>query len=224
MKKILIIGSGAHAAELSDYIKDYNKCCLKDSRIELRGFIDYDYNIEKYHNKYVLEKPVLGDIETYDPVDDEFFIIGISDISFRNKIIDIAKERNFRFTNFIHQSCIVSKNAQMGYGNVFCPGCIIGSNAKIGDFNFLNCYSTISHDCIIGNNNILSSYCGLAGHVIIKNDNFLSLHSAVIPGVTVGSNNVVQAGMIIDKAIGNDEIIFHRFKEKIIAVPKTDKS
>ena len=223
MKKILIIGSGAHAAELSDYIEDYNRCCLPDSRIDLRGFIDYDYNIEKYHNKYGLDKPVLGDIETYVPIDDEFFIIGISDISFRNKIIDIAKDRNLRFTNFIHHSCIISKNVQMGYGNVICPGCIIGSNAKIGDFNFLNCYSTISHDCIIGNNNILSSYSGLAGHVTIKNDNFLSLHSAVIPGLTVGSNNVIQAGMIIDKAIGNDEIIFHRFKEKIIAIPKADK-
>ena len=224
MKKIIIIGTGAHASELVDYIDDYNKYCNSSSRIEVKGFIDYEYNIEKYHNKYKLEAPVLGDIDSFITTEDDFFIIGIANIPFREKIIKSAEEKNWQFTNFIHQSCIISKSSNIGIGNVLCPGCIIGANVQINNFNFLNCYATISHDCIVGNNNVLSSYSGIAGHVKINNNNFLSLHSAIIPKLSIGSNNIIQAGMIVDKSINDNEIIFHRFKEKVIAIPKIENN
>ena len=44
MKKIVIIGTGAVAAELTSYIEDNNKHTNSESQIELLGYIDYDYN------------------------------------------------------------------------------------------------------------------------------------------------------------------------------------
>ena len=36
----------------------------------------------------------------------------------------------------------------------------------------------------------------------------------------VGSNNVIQAGIVVDRNIDNDPYYFHRFKEKVLAIPK----
>ena len=218
MKKVIIIGTGAHASEIVDYIDDNNKHSAFDDKYKIIGFLEYEYNRENYYNKYGFTAPILGDIENYLPSDDEFFILGVADIIFRQKILKIVLSKSYKFTNFIHHSCIVSRNLQLGVGNVICPGCIIGSNVKIGDFNMLNCHATISHDCIVGNNNIFSSYSGTAGHVTIDNNNMFSLHSAIIPNLSVGSNNIIQAGMVVDKNIENDSVIFHRFKEKVLLV------
>lgn len=220
MTNLIIIGSGAHASEIVDYINDYNKFSTQNNYFFIKGFIDYEYNIENYHDHYDLEMPVLGDIDNYQPVKDDRFIIGIADVPFRKIVIKKAQEKKWVFTNFIHHSCIISKNIEIGFGNVIAPYCIIGSRAKLGNYNFLNCHATISHDCVVGENNIISSFSGLAGHVKVQDNNFLALHSSILPKLTVGSNNVVQAGMVVDRSVNDDEVIFHRFREKIIAIPK----
>ena len=51
-------------------------------------------------------------------------------------------------------------------------------------------------------------------------NNFFGLHSAVIPKTKVGNNNTIQAGMIVDKDLKNNEVIFHKFKEKIQIIKK----
>ena len=72
---------------------------------------------------------------------------------------------------------------------------------------------------MVGDNNFLS-VAGLAGTVKVGNNNYFGLRSTVIPGVEVGNNNVIQAGMIIDKNVKDDTTVFYRFKEKVMAIPK----
>ena len=73
MKNIIIVGTGAIASELTMYIKD-----IKD--IQLKGYLEYDYNVNKYYNSYHYEMPVLGDVDTYIPIANDFFLIGVSDV------------------------------------------------------------------------------------------------------------------------------------------------
>jgi mannose-6-phosphate isomerase-like protein (cupin superfamily) len=54
----------------------------------------------------------------------------------------------------------------------------------------------------------------------IGDENLFGVNSATIPGISVGSRNKIAAGMILDKNVEDDSIIFHRFKEKVIAIPK----
>lgn len=218
MKNIIIIGTGAVAAELTSYIEDQNKEAKKDDTFNILGYIDYDYNIDKYWKKYNLKAPVLCDIDAYIP-SEEAVLIGISDITFRNTIIEKLISKNARFINFIHKSVIIPDQVDLGFGNIIYPFCIIGPNTKIGNFNMVTSYSFISHDCVIGNGNFLST-AGIAGRVIIGDNNFFGIRATVIPHVEIGNNNTIQAGMIVDKLIKDDTTIFYRFKEQVLAIPK----
>lgn len=219
MKKIIIIGTGAVAAELTSYIDDNNKFSNIESQIDLLGYIEYDYNVEKYWKKYQLKKPILGDIYNYHFKNDEEVLIGISDIKFRNEIVMTLEEKGIRFFQFIHHSVIISDTCTIGKGNIIYPFCIVGPNTDMGDFNMLTSYSFISHDCVIGNGNILST-AGIAGRVSIGDNNFFGIRSTVLPNIMIGSENLIQAGMVVDKNLHNDTILFYRFKEKILTIPK----
>lgn len=219
MKKIVIIGTGAVAAELTSYIEDNNKYVDSQSQIDLLGYIDYDYNIENYWKKYNLQKPVLGDIDNYHFENEVEVLIGISDIKFRNEIISKLKIKGIIFFQFIHHSVIIPDSIELGEGNIIYPFCIIGPNTKIGNFNMITSYSFISHDCVIGSGNFFST-AGIAGRVSIGNDNFFGIRSTVIPHITIGNENMIQAGMMVDKSVKDQTTIFYRYKESIIAIPK----
>jgi acetyltransferase-like isoleucine patch superfamily enzyme len=217
MKKTVIVGTGAVAAELTSYIIQHNESVEDNMKIDLVGYLEYDYNIEKYWKKYKFTKPVLGDIDTF-TFDQGFqFLIGISDIKFRNAIIFKIERKGGVFGQFIHHSVIIPEGAKIGIGNIIYPYCIIGPNTEIGNFNMITSYSFISHDCVIGNGNFFST-TGVAGRVVIGDNNFFGIRSTIIPDISVGNQNIIQAGMIVDKRIENDSVIFHRFKEKVFAI------
>jgi acetyltransferase-like isoleucine patch superfamily enzyme len=201
MRKIVIIGTGAVAAELTSYIEDNNKHTQPKSQIDLLGYIDYECNIGKYWKKYQLQMPVLNDIDNFHFENDIEVLIGISDIKFRNDIIAKLETKGVNFCQFIHHSVIIPETIELGKGNIIYPFCIIGPNTKIGNFNMITSYGCISHDCKIGNGNMFST--------------------TIIAGrITIGNKNVIQAGMMVDKSIKDDSTVFYRYKESIIAIPK----
>lgn len=221
MKNVIIIGTGAVAAEITSYIEDHNSIVESSKKINLLGYVDYECNIEKYWAKYKLKSPVLYDIDSYFPSGSEEVIIGISDISFRNQMINLLIKKNARFFNFIHASVIIPETVKLGIGNIIYPFCIIGPNTLVGNFNMITSYSFISHDCEIGNGNFFST-SGIAGRIKIGDNNFFGIRSTVIPYVTIGNNNIIQAGMVVDKSIEDNSTIFYRYKQQVVAIPKSE--
>lgn len=221
MKNLIIIGTGAAASELTSFIDEQNTKIKFGHKVNLLGYIDYEYNIEKYWANYKLKAPVLCDIDSYMPSANEEVLISISDIPFRNKMIDKLLKKGTSFASFIHSSVIIPESARLGTGNIIYPFCIIGPNTVIGNFNMLTSYSFISHDCTIGNGNFFST-AGLAGRINIGDYNFFGIRSTVIPHVSIGNNNIIQAGMIVDKSVKDNTTIFYRYKEQILAIPKVD--
>lgn len=217
MTKIIIIGSGGFAAEITSFFK--NTSSHQYDNLSVQGYIDYDYNIEKYWRRYDYEKPVLDDIDNYTVKEDEYYVVGIADNQFRNFVIRRMKEKGGKFINLIHPTALVDEKSLIGEGNIIAPYSIIGPNVHLGDFNVMTEQSIISHDCRLGNNNVFSSSL-LCGHVKVGNDNYFGVRSTVIPRITIGNRNLVQAGMIVDKDVKDDAVVFHRFKEKVIAVPR----
>jgi UDP-3-O-[3-hydroxymyristoyl] glucosamine N-acyltransferase len=200
---IIVIGTGAVAAELTLFFSN------------IKGYIEYSGNIEKYYNRYKFDKPVLGDIDSYNIQDDDLFVAGFADITFRKKMINKIISRGGQPATLIHDSAIVSDKALLGIGNVIYPQCIIGPNVVISHFNLLTCQSIVSHDCTVGNNNVLATTL-LCGHTVVGDDNSFGIRSTTIPHITIGSGNVVQAGMIVDKNIKDNSTIFYKYKEQIL--------
>jgi sugar O-acyltransferase (sialic acid O-acetyltransferase NeuD family) len=221
MRNVIIIGTGAVAAELSSYIENDNFKLEENQKINIVGYIDYHYNIEKYWKKYQFKAPVLSDIDHYIHSEGVEVLIAISNIPFRNTIIEKILYRKIQLANYIHSSVILPETVQIGIGNIIYPFCIIGPNTTIGNYNILTSYSFISHDCKIGDGNFLST-SGIAGRISIGNNNFLGIRSTILPHVSIGNNNTIQAGMIVDKSVTDNSTIFYRYKEQVIAIPKVD--
>ena len=57
----------------------------------------------------------------------------------------------------------------------------------------------------------------------VGNDNYFGIRATTIPYVAIGDHNIIQAGMVVDKSIGNDTTIFHRFKEKVMVLSVSSK-
>ena len=214
MKNIIIIGTGAVASELTMYLRD-----IPD--VQLKGYLEYEYNIEKYYNSYHYQKPILGDIDSYQPCEDDYFVIGVSHVGFRQKVMATMNAKEAKWYTLIHPTALIAEDAQIGEGCCIAPFCIIGPNATIGDFNQMTSYTVISHDCILGTNNVFSTVI-VCGRVHIGNNNTFYIRSTVQPELSIGNNNTIAAGMIVDTNLQDDSTVFYKYKERIIVVPKQD--
>ena len=112
------------------------------------------------------------------------------------------------------------ESAQIGKGVVIAPYANVGPNVKIGEFTFLNSRSSIGHDTVVGKYNFISPNVCFSGFTVIGDENLFGINSATIPGIKIGSRNKIAAGIVLDKNVGDDSVVFYRYKEKIIAVPK----
>ena len=213
-KSLIIIGSGAVAAEITSFIE--NPLYGDSYGVEIKGYLCIN---DIFVKKYEYKKPYLGTIDSYSPKEDDYFIIAIGDNTYRKENADKIIAKGGKLINLIHSTCIIANTAKLGIGNIINPFSMVGPIVEIGDFNIITSQSFISHDCKVGNFNFFSTV-GLCGHVVVGNENIFNIKSTVIPHINIGNKNLIQAGMIVDKNIEDDTTVFHRFKEKVIAIPK----
>ena len=213
-KSLVIVGSGAVAAEITSLIDDSQYGASYG--IEIKGYLDLN---DEYIEKYEYKKPYLGTIDVYLPEENDVFIVAIGNTTYRKENANRIIAKGGKFINLIHPTCIIANTAEIGKGNIINPFSMIGPKVRMGNFNVITSYSFISHDCIIGGYNSFST-AGLCGHVEVGDENTFNIRSTVIPHIKIGSRNLIQAGMIVDKDINNDTTVFHHFKEKVIAIPK----
>jgi acetyltransferase EpsM len=212
MGKIIIIGAGGHAAEIVDYIESMNKL-LNLKKFEIVGLIDdNEGNYKHYEFKYEF----LGKIEGHKIDENSLYVMGIANLIFRKIIIETFKLGGAKFASFVHPTSLVSPTAEIGEGVVISHNVSIGPKVIIGDFNMLNSRCTIGHDSVLGNYNFISPQVAIGGNTKIGDENLFGTNSCTIPGMKIGHNNKISAGMVVDKPIKDNETIFYRFKEKLI--------
>jgi sugar O-acyltransferase (sialic acid O-acetyltransferase NeuD family) len=216
MLDIIIIGSGGHGAELDDYIK-YNNQTNKKNGLKVIGFLDD--NPTNYAN-YKLSGPLLGGVKNHTIRTDVYYLMGIANLNYRKHFVDLYTRQGARFISLIHKTAYISKSAIVGNGVVIGPMVNIGPNVKVGDFSLINSRASMGHDATIGRFNFISPNVCFSGFTTIGDENLFGINSATIPCIKVGNRNKIMAGMVLDKNVGDDEVVFFRFKEKIIAVPK----
>ena len=217
MKKIIIIGAGGHSAEIDDYFQ-YAKKKNSEFAMEIQGFID-DNPLS--YQQYDFTAPFLGDIKSHVVHTDCFYIMGIANLKYRRLITEEFLAKGASFTNFIHPDAYISASSSIGNGVVIAPGVNIGPKVVIGDFTLINSRSSMGHDTKVGRFNFICPNVCFSGFTIVGDENLFGINSATIPEISVGNRNKIAAGMVLDKNVGNDEVVFYRFKEKVMAIPKT---
>jgi sugar O-acyltransferase (sialic acid O-acetyltransferase NeuD family) len=216
MYKVVIIGAGGHAAEIDDYIS-YNESVNENEKLSLVGFLDD--NPDSYKS-YDLSAPYLGPVKDHQVSKGVFYIMGIANIKYRRIIIEEFLKRGAKFLSLIHQSAYISRSASVGAGSIIGPHVNLGPNVKVGNYNLINSRCSLGHDTVLGDFNFISPNVCFSGFTRIEDENLFGINSATIPNIRIGSSNKISAGMIVDQDIKNEEVVFHRFKEKVIAVPK----
>ena len=217
MRDVIIIGAGGHAAEIDEYI-NYSQRVTGKKDLNIIGFIDDDENSYK---RYTFSAPYLGAIKDHTILKDHSYIMGIANLKYRRMFIDMFNEKGAKFQSFIHCGAYISTSAFIDEGSIIGPNVNIGPNVKIGKFTLINSRSSLGHDTIIGDYNFISPNVCFSGYSEIGNENLFGINSATIPGIKVGNRNKIAAGMILNQDVGDDSTVFYRYKEKIIAVPRT---
>lgn len=211
MKNIIIIGCGSHASELVDYIEYINKHS-KTKQINIKGLID---NTDKHYLHYNYNYKFIGNIDDHLIDPDIYYLLGIANVSIKNKVLEQFKAQKAKFIGIIHPTALISDSAEIGEGTVISHNVSVGPKAKIGCFNIINSRCTIGHDSEVGDNNFLSPQVVLGGYVKMGNSNFLGTNCCILPEVEIENNNKIMAGMAITNKVNNDETVFFRYKEKL---------
>lgn len=218
MKNLIFVGTGAVAAENTCYVTTA-KYKIEGDDVFLKGYIGDGEDLVKYHKHYGFTAPILGGVNDYQIEEDDRFIIAINNPQTRQRVAEILRIRGAKFPNLIHPSCVIAEDAVLGGGNIISPFSVIGPKAVLGDFNGLTSYSAISHDCVVGSYNSFSSVV-VCGYCHIGNNNMFYIKSTVAPSITIGSNCIIQAGMLVDKDVPDGTTVFYKYKERIMAIPR----
>ncbi|MBN1414277.1 MAG: acetyltransferase [Bacteroidales bacterium] len=216
MTDVIIIGAGGHAAEIDEYIK-HTQGVTGKKKINIIGFLDDD---PASYARYRLTAPFLGSIADHKVIKGHEYIIGIANLQYRRLFVDRFRAGGGTFVSFVHCGAYVSGSATIGEGSIIGPNANIGPNVKVGKYTLINSRCSLGHDTVVGDYNFISPNVCFSGFTEIGDENLFGINSATIPGIKVGNRNKITAGMIIDKDVGDDSVVFHRFKEKIIAMPK----
>jgi sugar O-acyltransferase (sialic acid O-acetyltransferase NeuD family) len=216
MTKIIIIGAGGHAAEIDEYIQHSQR--IKGFReLSIIGFLDD--NPESYAG-YKFSAPLLAGLKDHKVIKGQHYLMGIANLKYRKYFIDKFKAEGAQFISFIHCSAFVSESSLTGEGTIIGPNANIGPNVRIGNYNLINSRCSLGHDTIIGDYNFICPNVCFSGFTKVGDENLFGINSVTIPNISIGNRNKIAAGMILDNNVGDDSIVFYRFKEKVIAVPR----
>lgn len=217
MTNIIIFGTGSVAAELTSYLEDSN--WGREADITIKGYLASDEQGIINWGNYNFNSPFLGMLDDYNIQEEDYFILALSNPKVKSKIAIKIKSKGGKFINLIHPTSTIASSAKIGEGNIICPFVVLGPKVVIGDFNLFTSQSAISHDSVIGDFNFFSSSI-ICGHTSIGDNNYFGVRSTTIPSIHIGNRNVIQAGMVLDKDIQDDDTVFYRYKEKVMIINK----
>ena len=217
MTNIIIVGASGHAAEIDEYIAYENKR-FQLNRFRVVGFLDKS---PENYARYQFSAPLLGGINNHVIRNDCKYMMGIANLARRKPLVEHLLERGAEFVTYIHPDTYISSSSKIGAGVVIAPNANVGPNVVIGDYTIINSRCSIGHDTVIGQFNVITPNVCFSGFTEVGDENLFGINSATIPSIKIGDRNKIAAGMTLGKNVGDDDCVFYRFKEKVMAVPKS---
>jgi sugar O-acyltransferase (sialic acid O-acetyltransferase NeuD family) len=193
MKRIVIIGAGAHGREVAQILR----CQVQHgAAVQPLGFVDADQRI---HNQVIDDLPVLGDWHWFTDVDrNEIFVICASGFpAIRKKMAERATLMGLSFANAIFPLSHISAYASIGEGIVIYQNATICRGSSIGNHALVNVGGVISHDTELGDYATLNPSVSLAGNVSIGEGCYLGIGCNVTQRIKIGPWTTVGAGAAV---------------------------
>lgn len=195
-KRLLFVGAGSLARELSSWIKvgmgdlqGYKKAgFLSDDPRALHAFPQYVPGVVSSVNDY---RPEAGDL----------LVMAISNPADKLRVAGLLESKGGRFLTFIHPSVQLADWVKIGRGVAICPNAVVSCHAEIGEFATINLACTIGHDVTVGRGATLSAHVDLTGGVTVEEGAFFGSHASVLPRGRVGAYAKVGAGTVVLRSV-----------------------
>lgn len=197
MKRVVILGAGGLAREVSDVLM---ACNAQRPQFEIIGFIDEN---PEHHGKRLNGSRILGDFSWFDMIDTThiYAISAVGNPAIRKKLIRKALDKDVKFCNVIHPQAVVTSAIDLGVGVVISAGCILTNSIKTGSHVYLNLGCTVCHDAVLDDFCNLNPGVRISGNVHIEAGCELGTGAIVIPARTVGRWSILGAGAVVHQDV-----------------------
>jgi sugar O-acyltransferase (sialic acid O-acetyltransferase NeuD family) len=190
-QNLLIISAGKYGRETLRLAKDAIKA---GAPWRIKGFLDDRQGVLA---PYGYEEPILGTVESYQPVPGDVFLCAVGDNDVRRRYVEIVKSKGGKFATLVHPSAVVAERATIGEGCIIEPFVFVGTDASIGEQNVIGSHTCISHDVRMGVYNQVCGHSSFGGNVQIGDHVFFGLGAIVVPAVAIGRYAFVGAGSLV---------------------------
>ena len=189
--KIIIIGSGGHAASCINIIE-------KIKKYKIHGIVDNKNEIKNLNYKLIGSDKDLSKIKNKI----KFAFIGIGQIKSskkRKKVYENLKNKNFILPKIISENSLVSKYSQIGEGTIIMNFAHININVKIGKNCIINTGSNLEHDVEVGDFVHISTGAIINGNTKIGSNTFIGSGSIINNNLKIGNNCIIASGKVVKK-------------------------
>lgn len=194
MRKLIILGTGVHGAEMAHIVERINR---EKPTWTLLGHVAP----KATDRKEFTAQPILGSAENVDEllaIQPDAVLIADNEFP---KAIAVPIDR---WATLIDPSCYIHPTARIGRGCVIYPFCFVGLNAVLGDRVFMLSGCTINHDDVLEDNVVAASGVTLAGCVHVEPGVYLGQSCNVRQFLRIGRNSLVGMGAVVVKNVAPD--------------------
>lgn len=191
MKKLIIVGNDGFASQVYQWICDCNKVNFK---WDIIGFLDVT---SERHCIIASEVKALGHYKNYKYNSENiFFACGIQLPKEKEIICRFIQEKDCKFVNVIHPSCLIADERYLGEGNVFSPNSFISCNVNLGDFITV-ISASIAHDVSVDSFSTILAFADPTGAVKIGRNCIIGENAVIIPKVILGDHCIVHPNSVV---------------------------
>jgi sugar O-acyltransferase (sialic acid O-acetyltransferase NeuD family) len=185
MKKILIVGTGGLARELTAWCSNFFH------------IIGYTGTNENEHALFSLKGNYYTNDVTPSSVGTEYAIIAIGNPLVKARFYNELTKVGFKFPSFIHPSSVVAESADIYEGVIICPNCVISPNVTLKKLSYVNFSCGIGHDTIVGDFTQINPGVQLGGFTVIGEKVLIGSGAYILQGVSVGNGAIIGSGSVV---------------------------
>lgn len=193
MKKVVILGAGGLGRQVLAQLQ-----------------VDFSHGIDWIIEGFLDERgadivpaavyyPWLGHPRSYQPAQDQVFVVAIGDPVNRERQVQPLLEKGAQFIPVRTRTVL---GVRTSYGPTFFGYDVSsGVDCQIGSYCFIDQQTMIGHDVIIGDYVHIAPRCLIAGGVRIEKGAVLNSGAMIARGVVIGEGAVVGMGAVVFKDV-----------------------
>lgn len=185
MKKVLIIGTGGLAREMTSWCSGHFQV------------VGYSSTNTTEHDGFGLPGVLHSTDVTPDKAGTDLAFIAIGTPGARFSLYNQLSRSGFKFPTFIHPTSTVAENTNIAEGVIIAPNCTVSPNVTLNRLAYINFSCGIGHDATIGNYVQINPGVQLGGFAEIGDRALIGSGSTILQGITVGNDATVGSGSVV---------------------------